>query len=63
MTAVATTLPAARRRPLRAALRRPSSAVAFAFLVLLVGCAIAAPVIAPHDPDAQELGNRFAGSA
>ncbi|BCB90991.1 ABC transporter permease [Phytohabitans suffuscus] len=61
MSAPTTTIPAARRRPLGAVLRRPSSAVAFAFLVLLVGSAIAAPVIAPHDPDAQELGNRFAG--
>ncbi|MDQ7910147.1 ABC transporter permease [Phytohabitans sp. ZYX-F-186] len=61
MTAAATLPAPVRRRPLRAVLRRPSSAVAFAFLVLLVGSAIAAPVIAPHDPDAQELGNRFAG--
>lgn len=34
--------------------------VAVAFLVLVVLCAILAPVLAPYDPDAQSLGDRLA---
>jgi peptide/nickel transport system permease protein len=31
------------------------------FLALLVVCAIAAPLIVPHDPDVQSLSDRFSG--
>jgi peptide/nickel transport system permease protein len=52
---------AERHRVLRAILRRPASAAASGFLLLLVFFAVAGPLIYPHDPDAQDLGNRLAG--
>jgi peptide/nickel transport system permease protein len=48
------------RRVVRAVLGRPASAVAAGFVLLLVLFAVAGPLIYPHDPDVQELGNRFA---
>ncbi|MEV4531201.1 ABC transporter permease [Streptosporangium sp. NPDC049304] len=48
------------RHVLRSILRRPSSAVAVGFVVILVFFAIAGPLVYPHDPEAQDLGNRFA---
>ncbi|MFC6084112.1 ABC transporter permease [Sphaerisporangium aureirubrum] len=48
-------------RIVRTVLRRPSSAIAVGFVALLVLLAVAAPLIYPHDPDAQNLGQRFAG--
>jgi peptide/nickel transport system permease protein len=54
---------AARRRPglLRAMLSSPSAVAAAVYLVLLAALAIAAPLVAPHDPNAQNLFDRFAG--
>jgi peptide/nickel transport system permease protein len=46
---------------LRRSLRRPASALAAGYLVLLVLAAVAAPLLAPHDPNLQDLANRFAG--
>lgn len=55
----------ARRRRLRTSLRlvasRPLSAVALGFIVLCAVIAIAAPLIAPHDPSVQNLDNGLAG--
>ncbi|GIH26607.1 glutathione ABC transporter permease GsiD [Acrocarpospora phusangensis] len=48
-------------RIVRTVLRRPAGATAAGFLILLVVLALAGPLIYPHDPDAQNLGNRFAG--
>ncbi|MEV0810965.1 ABC transporter permease [Micromonospora sp. NPDC050200] len=44
---------------LRGILRRRSTVVAGGFLVLLILCAVLAPMIAPHDPDAQDLLQRL----
>jgi peptide/nickel transport system permease protein len=49
------------RRVVRAILRRPASAIAAGFLLVLIFFAIAGSLIYPHDPDAQDLANRFAG--
>ncbi|WP_062351806.1 ABC transporter permease [Herbidospora yilanensis] len=49
------------RRVLRGVLRRPAVATAAGFLLLLIVLAVAGPLISPHDPDTQDLGNRFAG--
>ncbi|GAA1014193.1 ABC transporter permease [Acrocarpospora pleiomorpha] len=49
-----------RSRVVKNVLRRPSAATAAGFLVVLVLFAVAGPLISPHDPDAQDLGNRFA---
>jgi peptide/nickel transport system permease protein len=46
---------------LRTVLRRPAGAVAAGFLVVLVVIAVGAPVLAPHDPELQDLSQRFAG--
>jgi peptide/nickel transport system permease protein len=55
----------AARRPLppllRALLRRPSALVIAAFLALIVLAVIAAPLIAPYDPNAQDLLNTYSG--
>ncbi|GAA0440707.1 glutathione ABC transporter permease GsiD [Acrocarpospora corrugata] len=48
-------------RIVRSVLRRPSGATAAGFLIVLVILAVAGPLIYPHDPDAQDLANRFAG--
>ncbi|MEV0163905.1 ABC transporter permease [Nonomuraea fuscirosea] len=53
-----------RSRPLNVIsviVRRPASAVAVGFVLLLVFLAVAGPLVSPHDPEAQDLGNRFAG--
>lgn len=39
---------------------RPSGTAAIAFLLLIIVLAAAAPLIAPHDPDAQSIAHRFA---
>jgi peptide/nickel transport system permease protein len=55
---------AARRRLpplLQALLRRPSALVIAAFLALIVLSVIAAPLIAPYDPNAQDLLNTYSG--
>ncbi|MBW0115102.1 ABC transporter permease [Pseudonocardia abyssalis] len=49
-----------RRRTLRLLLSRPSSVVAFGFVLLLVALAALAPWVSPHDPFAQDLTNAFA---
>lgn len=49
------------RRIVRSVLSRPSSVVAIGFVGVLVLFAVAGPLIYPQDPDAQDLGNRFAG--
>jgi len=51
------------RHVLRSILRRPSSATAFGFIVVLLFFAIAGPLIYPHDPEVQDLGNRFADAS
>lgn len=67
MSAVDTAAPAAPARPaarwrgiLRAVVTRPPAVLALAWLGLLLFAAVAAPLVAPHDPAAQELTNRFA---
>ncbi|MFI7450188.1 ABC transporter permease [Nonomuraea sp. NPDC049714] len=67
MTTTTTTPPTAAVKSSRPArhvvltiLRRPASATAVAFIALLVFLAIAGPLVSPHDPEAQNLGNRFA---
>lgn len=45
----------------RQAMRSPAFALAVGFLVFLVLIAILAPLVAPYDPDQQELANRLAG--
>jgi peptide/nickel transport system permease protein len=56
---------AARRSPamatLRRIVRRPAGAVSLAMLALLVLVAVFAPLLAPHDPYAQTLQDRFQG--
>ncbi|GAA0981529.1 ABC transporter permease [Acrocarpospora macrocephala] len=49
-----------RSRVIRNVLRRPSAATAAGFVAVLVLFAVFGPLISPHDPDAQDLGNRFA---
>jgi ABC-type dipeptide/oligopeptide/nickel transport system permease subunit len=49
------------RRFRRRFLRERGAVVALAFLVVAVLCAIFAPVLAPHDPDAQSLSDRLQG--
>src|SRR3712207_4497974 len=44
---------------LRALLRKPATAAAFFILVALVAVAILAPILAPGDVDAQDLGRRL----
>lgn len=53
--------PSSWRRVGRDVLRRPGSVMSLAFLLLLVVLAIAAPLVAPHDPNVQQLGNKLAG--
>jgi peptide/nickel transport system permease protein len=48
------------RHVIRTLLRRPASATAVGFIVVLIFFAIAGPLVYPHDPEAQDLGNRFA---
>ncbi|SHL11319.1 peptide/nickel transport system permease protein [Pseudonocardia thermophila] len=50
-----------RTRVLREVLRKPAAAVSIGYVLLLVVLAIGGRWIAPHDPDVQDLGNRFAG--
>ena len=45
----------------RAFLRSPASVAALVFLALLLFLAVAAPLVAPYDPAAQSLGDKFAG--
>ncbi len=45
----------------RAFLRSPASVAALLFLSLLLFLALAGEFVVPHDPVAQNLGNRFAG--
>ncbi|MEV5496398.1 ABC transporter permease [Nonomuraea fuscirosea] len=59
-----TTAATRRSRPLNVVstiVRRPASAVAVGFVLLLVFLAVAGPLVSPHDPEVQDLGNRFAG--
>ncbi len=60
--------PAARTAPRRRArwrsvLAQPLAAVSLAFLLLLVVAAIAAPLLAPHDPTALDLDSVLSGPA
>jgi peptide/nickel transport system permease protein len=48
------------RQALRRLVRRPSSAVAIGFVLLLVALAVLAPWVSPHDPLAQDLSDAFA---
>ncbi|MFM8303223.1 MAG: dipeptide/oligopeptide/nickel ABC transporter permease/ATP-binding protein, partial [Actinomycetota bacterium] len=50
------------RRPgaLRRLLRRPGPTVALAYLAVLALAALFAPLVAPYDPDAQDIPNRLA---
>lgn len=50
-----------RHKAVRELMRRPASAISVGYIVLLVVLAVAGRWLAPHDPDQQELGNRFAG--
>ena len=43
----------------RRLVRRPSSLLAVLFLVLVIGVAIVAPLVAPHDPNAQDLSRKL----
>ena len=45
----------ARRRFVRRFRRQPSAVAAFVFLVVVALVAVAAPLLAPHDPEAQDL--------
>ncbi|MCM2411089.1 hypothetical protein LNW71_04690 [Streptomyces sp. RKAG290] len=56
-TTAAAHAPAAPTQPsvLRSLLRNRFAALAFAFLVLIIVCALCAPLIAPADPAAQDL--------
>lgn len=45
----------------RSAVRRPLGAVGFAILILFVVAAVAAPLLAPHDPLFQYRGSELAG--
>lgn len=47
------------RQTARSLQSRPSTLLSLAFLVLLLGATVAAPWIAPHDPNVQELGVRL----
>jgi peptide/nickel transport system permease protein len=47
-------------RVVRTILRRPAAATAAGFVVVLIFFAVAGPLVYPYDPDAQDLGNRFA---
>jgi peptide/nickel transport system permease protein len=51
--------PAVEHSLVRGILRRRSTLVAGGFLLLLVLVAILAPVVAPHDPNAQDIPNRL----
>lgn len=58
--------PSGRARPrrgqvVRAVLRKPAAAVSVGFVAVLVLLAVLGPLVAPHDPDAQDLAIRFAG--
>ena len=48
-------------RQLRRFLSNPAVILAIAWLVLVIVCAIFAPWIAPHDPNAQNLEHASAG--
>src|SRR5277367_1245557 len=48
-------------RQLRRFLSNPAVLLAIAWLVLVIVCAIFAPWIAPHDPNAQNLAEPSAG--
>jgi peptide/nickel transport system permease protein len=48
------------RHVIRKLLRQPASATAVGFIAILVFFAIAGPLVYPHDPEVQDLGNRFA---
>lgn len=50
----------ARRRFLRRFLQQPSAVIALGFLVLLALVAVFAPVVAPKDPNAQDIPNALA---
>lgn len=61
MTTTSLTLPAAPRRGvIRVVLSRPVGATGLAIILFFLLCAIAAPIIAPYDPAAQDLRNVFA---
>lgn len=60
LTETATTVPARRHNPfLRRLLRNPGALVSGAVLVGFFAIALAAPLIAPHDPFAQDLTRRL----
>ncbi len=65
MTAVPALPPrrgAGRRRSFaRRLLRRPAAVTAVTYLVLLILACVAAPIIAPYNPGAQDLGNVLSG--
>jgi peptide/nickel transport system permease protein len=52
---------AGRRSFLRSLLRRPAACAALVFLCLLVVLCVAAPLLAPYDPLAQDLNSALAG--
>jgi peptide/nickel transport system permease protein len=47
----------------RGLLRNPAAAIGALMLLIVLGAAVAAPIIAPHDPSAQETGHRLAPPA
>ena len=49
-----------RRRPLRTLAGRPAAVVGLAGVTLIVGMTVLAPLVAPHDPAAQDLSNILA---
>jgi peptide/nickel transport system permease protein len=49
-----------RRRPLRTLAGRPAAVVGLAGVTLVVGITVLAPLVAPHDPAAQDLSNILA---